>query len=770
MKKLLLFLAFPALMICCKPEQKSDGLDQIVNSVYEKLSMEEKIAQITAIEPAEIMVDGKLSIEKCREVMPYGIGHICQYGDRLDVSPEELRDFVKTIQDYLINETPAGIPAIFHEEVISGFAGRGATAYPQQLGLACSWNPALAEVKTEQTAEVMRAEGGTLALSPMMDLIRNANWNRIEESYGEDSYLSAAMGAAFVRGLQKKGLEQGVAATTKHFLGYGGSSTLPWKEIYEEVIMPHEVAIRQAGSKSLMTCYDKFKDEYAVSSEVLIKKLLRGYLEYDGTVISDYGATMPERRRGGDEEYMKECAVAAINAGNDVELPTNRTYKFIPELIEEGRISEEAFEKVVKRALLLKARLGLLSENPYLYAEGDLEPDKPEYRRTAYELAAQSVVMLKNDGALPLKKGSKIALVGPNANTYWCMLGDYTFHSMQAFWWKSLVGTEDLEIVSLKDALTSKIENVSYQRGCEWSLPGETSISKTGDPRTEALTASLMESSDPTDWKAAIKLASESDVIVAAVGENPALCGEGRNRKWIRLPGEQEQFVKDLIATGKPVVLVVFGGRPQVIDAIDDGCAAILHAWYPGEEGGNAVADILTGAVNPSGKLSVSYPRTESTDLYCYNNGEDEAFVAYPFGFGLSYSDFEYSDITVTPSVKTSDQWFDVSLNVTNNSDRDGDEVVELYASPAEGQPLKPIQLKGFKRISLKAGETKAVAFKLSPEQLAYFNVDAELWTITGGKYDIKVGRSSSDLPLCATVTLTGKDRTMAHKNVFLSE
>lgn len=770
MKKFLLAALLPLLAVCCRPANDEDRLDQLVDSVYERLSLEEKVAQITAIEPAEIMVDGKLSIEKCREVIPYGIGHICQYADRSDVSPDELRDMVKAVQDYLVNETPAGIPAIFHEEVISGFAGRGATVYPQQLGLACSWDPALAEVKTEQTAEAMRAAGGTLALSPMLDLIRNANWNRIEESYGEDGYLSAAMGAAFVSGLQKKGLERGVAATTKHFLGYGGASTLPWKDIYEEVLMPHEVNVRLVGSKSLMTCYDKFKDDWAVSSDVLLNKILRGYFGYDGAVVSDYGAVTPERRRAHDEEYLKQAAADAINAGNDIELPTGRTYKYLPELLADGRVSEEVFERAVKRALKLKARLGLLSPDPYLYAEGHLDLDRPEWRETSYQLASESVVLMKNDGVLPLTEGRKIALVGPNANTYWCMLGDYTFHSMQAFWWQNLVGTEDLEIVSLKDALTSRISNVSYQRGCEWSLPGETSISTAGDPRTEALTASLMESSDPTDWDAALRLAADSDVIVAAVGENPALCGEGRNRKHIRLPGEQEQFVKDLIATGKPVVLVIFGGRPQVIDAIADGCAAILQAWYPGEEGGNAVADILTGAVNPSGKLSVSYPKTESTDLYCYNTGFDPDFVAYPFGFGLSYTQFEYSGINAPASVRTFAKWIEVSFTLKNTGDREGTETVQLYASPASGQPLKPLQLKGFKRVSLAPGESAEVTFKVSPEQLAWYDVEQEAWRLSTGDYLLKAGTSSNDLPLGVTCSLTGKDLTMAHKEVFFAE
>ena len=255
-----------------------------VDTLYSRMTQAERVAQLYGIRPKEIMEDGKLSLEKCKEKIPDGIGHICQYACALDMEPNELRDFVRDLQNYLIHETPSGIPAIFHEEAITGLAAKGATVYPQQLGIACTWNPELATVKTEQTAEVMRSVGATLALSPMVDLIRTAHWPRIEESYGEDGYLSAAMGVAFVEGLQKKGLKNGVAACTKHFLGYGGGSSLSWKEIYEEVLLPHEAMIRQAGCKVLMTSYGRFRSEQAVSSDTLLNKILRGYLGFDGNI------------------------------------------------------------------------------------------------------------------------------------------------------------------------------------------------------------------------------------------------------------------------------------------------------------------------------------------------------------------------------------------------------------------------------------------------------------------------------------------------------
>lgn len=341
---------------------------------------------------------------------------------------------------------------------------------------------------------------------------------------------------------------------------------------------------------------------------------------------------------------------------------------------------------------------------------------------------------------------------------------------MQAFWWGGKIDLENPKIISVYDALKPKLgENftLGYERGCDWSATNETAIIREGDPRTERLNMMLMESSDPTNWKAAIKLASESDVVIAALGENPTLCGEARQRKGIRLPGDQERFLKELIATGKPVVLMMFGGRPRVIDEVEAGCAAILQAWYPGEEGGNAVADILLGNVNPSGKLCVSYPKTESEELYCYNNGVSQEKIAYPFDFGLSYTSFEYSGMNVPATAQTTDDFIEISCRVKNTGMREGVEIVQLYLSPESSQSLKPIQLKGFARVNLKPGESKRVSFKVSPQQMAYY-VNGK-WTIADGAYKFKIGASSSDIRLESSCQLIGKELQMEHRNVLFA-
>ena len=758
-----------ALLSGCNNEERS--LERLVNSVYDRLTLEERAAQLYGIYPGELLVDGKVSLEKCREILPYGVGHICQPTSSQDKDADEIREMVRDIQDYLMNGTHAGIPAIFHEEALTGLTAKGATAYPQAIGAACTWDPDIIRLKTERTAEDMRSVGQQYALSPMLDIIRTAHWPRIEESCGEDSYLTASMGSAFVAGLQSKGFDGGVAATTKHFLGYGGANTLPWKEIYEEVLLPHESIIRKLGSESVMTSYDKFRSEYAVCSDTLINVILRDYLEYGGAVISDYGAVQTGRAR--DDESLKRYAVEALMAGNDLEIAWNYSYRFIPDLVRDGSIPEEVLERSVKRALMLKARAGLLAPSPKLYEEGPLDLDKPENRRLAYDIAAESVVMLKNDGVLPLKEGLDVALVGPNANSYWAMLGDYTFQSMQIFFHRHEVDPSCLKVVTLLEGMNANYSGqVTYSRGCDWSTLDDARIMSGGDARISGMRVRRIESPDLTDWDTALSLAAESDVIVAAMGENVYLCGENRSRNGIRLPGDQEQFVLDLIATGKPVVLVVFGGRPQVIEPVAEGCAAILQAWYPGEEGGNAVASILSGKVNPSGKLCVSYPKTESEEFICYNSLPADGLVAWPFGYGLSYTEFRCSDLEVLPEARTTDKRINISCKLTNTGAVAGDEVVQLYVSPASGQPLKPLQLKGFKRVGLQPGETAEVVFELSPDQLAWWSEGPDgkpLWTISPGDYIIRIGTSSADLPLSATCSLKGQEVEKAIRDEYFS-
>ncbi len=757
-----------AMMISCGGQQVN--VDEKVNAIYEKMSQEERLAQLQGIYMSKLFTeDGKLDTAKCRELIPNGIGHCSQFALNSPMEADKLRDMVLELQNWLVKNTPSGIPTLLHEEVLSGINALDATVYPQQIGLACSFNTELAELKTRQTATDLRKMGGFQTLSPMIDVVRDPSFNRLEESYGEDAFLSAELATAFVKGLQHDGnLKEGVAACTKHYLGYGGGGDADEKELMEEILLPHEEAIRLAGAKTVMPGYHAVDGIKCVANKHILQDILRDHIGFDGIIVSDYGAI----EQIDDSLNDTQRAAAAINAGNDVDFPEGRSYSHLLEAIEQGLVSQQTFETAVKRVLKHKALLGLLDENPKFAEAGHIEFDTKDERQTAYDLASQSVVLLKNDGVLPLKaeNTAKVALVGPNANTMWAMLGDYTFQAMRYFWKESIESAEHPKIITLKEGMEKNLPkgfSFKYTRGCDWTEEVETVVEKSGDPRVAYLKNiqnRMIDSGEEANLEEALKIANMSDVIVAAVGENAILCGENRDRTHLRLPGKQEQFVEKLIATGKPVVLVIFGGRAQVISGLADKCAAVIQAWYPGEEGGNAVADILYGKVNPSGKLSVSYPAEEIHGKVCYNEScTQDSRVAYPFGFGLSYTTFEYSNIKAAATAATNSENIAVSVDIKNAGTIAGDEVVELYLSPTEGNKnLRPIKLEGFQRVSLAAGESKTVTFTLKAQQFGYYN--KKQWTIDPGKYTVKIGASSMDIRQNADIELTGKQQNLKRR------
>ena len=751
-------------------------IEQQVDELYSKMPQEERIAQLGSMYMDDLFNEqGKLDTAKCRELIPFGIGHFSQFCMQQPRDPEELRDRTAAIQDWLIHNTPNGIPALLHEEVLSGVNTKGSTIYPQQIGQACSFNPELAELKTLQTSTAMRKMGGVLALSPMVDVCRIPSFNRLEESYGEDGYLSAVMGVAFVKGLQQGDLKKGVGACSKHYLGYGGGGDADEKELMEEILLPHETMIRLAGSKCVMPGYHDVHGTKCVANSEILQDILRDYVGFDGMVVSDYTAIdqLP------DLDSVVEKAAAAINGGNDVDFPFGANYKYLQEAIDKGLVKPEVLERAVKNVLRQKFRAGLFDKDAYLYSKEDIKLDTPEERQTAYDIATQSVVLLENNGILPLDiKKSKVLLTGPNANSIWAMCGDYTYPAMSYFWKKKEDVPNQPHIVKLLEGMTNrKPEGISlmYSRGCDWTEEIETKYGELGDERAWEydILHRKVDSGEKADKAEALTMAKEADVIIAAVGENVMLCGENHDRQSLRLPGKQEQFVEELINTGKPVVLVMFGGRAQIVSGLAERCAAVIQAWYPGEEGGNAVADILYGKVSPSAKLSVSYPNTEINEPICYNySAEQDPRIQWPFGYGLSYARFEYQNLKVDDEVMTDDQCVSLSFEVKNTSEVAADEIAQIYISPTEeGQQIRPIQLQGFARVSLQPGETKTVKTKVYTEQFGFYsNKGQRQWNILPGTFIVKVGASSADIRLQEKVTLAGEPVNMPLREFYFSE
>ena len=780
-------LALICLAVVLAGCNKTMDMEQQIDELYRKMPQEERIAQLRSMYMDELFDEqGRLDTAKCRELIPFGIGHFSQFAMQQPRDPNELRDRAAAVQEWLIHHTPNGIPALLHEEVLTGINTVGATIYPQQIGQACSFNTELAELKTCQTSTQMRRMGGVLALSPMVDVCRVPSFNRLEESYGEDGYLSAAMGVAFVKGLQQDDLKKGVGACSKHYLGYGGGGDANEKELMEEILLPHEAMIRLAGSKALMPGYHAVHGTKCVANSEILEDILRSYVGFDGMVVSDYTAIDQLE----DLPDVVHKAAAAINAGNDVDFPHGANYQHLQEAIDQGLVKPEALERAVKNVLRQKFRAGFFDAKPYLYSTETIALDTPEERKTAYDIATQSVVLLENNGVLPLSpltshpSPMNVLLTGPNANSIWAMCGDYTYPAMSYFWKMKDYTSDQPHIVKLLEGMTARKPadvNLTYSRGCDWTEEIETKYSELGDARAweYELLHRRVDAGEKADWQEALRLASQADVIVAAMGENVMLCGENRDRLGLRLPGRQEQFVEELIKTGKPVVLVLFGGRAQVVSGLAERCAAVVQAWYPGEEGGNAVADILYGRVSPSAKLSVSYPNTEVFEPLCYNSsvGKD-ARVQWPFGYGLSFATFEYSGLQVeaagagSSEASIADESIALSFEVKNTGQTAADEIAQVYLCPtSDSQPLRPIQLQGFARVSLQPGETKTVRMKLYTEQFGYYSHDTQRqWNILPGQYVIKVGASSVDIRLQETITLTGSPVVKPLREFYLSE
>ena len=756
-------------------------LEQQIDELYGKMSQEERIAQLKSMYMDDLFDEqGKLDEAKCQELIPNGIGHFSQFCMQQPRDPNELRDRAAAVQEWLMKNTPNGIPALLHEEVLSGVNTLGSTIYPQQIGQACSFNPELAALKTIQTSTAMRKMGGVLALSPMVDVCRIPSFNRLEESYGEDGYLSAVMGVAFVKGLQQGDLKKGVGACSKHYLGYGGGGDAEEKEMMEEILLPHEAMIRLAGSKVVMPGYHAVHGTKCVANSEILQDILRDYVGFDGMVVSDYTAIdqLPDLA-----DVVKKAA-AAINGGNDVDFPHGANYQHLQEAIDQGLVKPEVLERAVKNVLRQKFRAGLFDKDAYLYSKEDIKLDTPEERQTAYDIATQSIVLLENNGILPLTPNTQhpspnILVTGPNANTIWAMCGDYTYPAMSYFWKKmeDVAGRDNPHIIKLLEGMNDRKPegvNILYSRGCDWTEEIETKYSELGDERAweYEILHRKVDSGEKADKAEALNLAKQADVIVAAVGENVMLCGENRDRQSLRLPGKQEQFVEELIKTGKPVVLVMFGGRAQVISGLVEKCAAVIQAWYPGEEGGNAVADILYGKVSPSAKLSVSYPNTEINEPICYNNSvEKDSRVQWPFGYGLSYTTFEYANLKVTGEASTTDESISLSFDVKNTGKMAADEIAQIYLSPTSAdQNIRPLQLQGFARVSLQPGETKTVKVKLWTEQFGYYsNQGQRQWNIQSGTFIVKVGASSTDIKLQENVTLKGEPVVKPIRDHYLS-
>ncbi len=755
------------------PQPDEAAVKRLVDEAMAKLTWEQKVAQISGIRLNNLIENGTLSEQKCRERIPHGIGHVSQFSSCVPFKPDELAAVVAELQQFIIAHNNASIPAIFHEEAITGMAARGATTYPQQINVASSWNPELIKGNAATTARNMRAIGATQALSPMLDVIDDARWGRSEEGFGEDPYLAAVMGSAFIRGLQGDDLRTGAAATAKHFAGYG-NSVEDLGLFHDEVLLPHEAAVRIAGVSCMMPGYHAYRGEPCSSSSLLLTDILRREFGFEGPIVSDYGAMGQVQSQYQKAATPLEAGIRCLKAGMDVELPEQNTYRDLAKAVEQGDVPAALVDAAVRRQLILKARLGLLDGIPKPASAIDLDP--PQNRQRAYTTACQGVILLKNTGVLPLDASvQSIAVVGPNADSYYSLLGDYTYQMMMEFWWRTPVDTESPRLVTLLTGLREQLPDtvtVAYERGCDWTKGLDPIAENTGavDPRLHEGKRLPLEKTPPTDPEAAVRLAADSDLIIAAMGENRYLCGEGVDCQDVRLPGEQESFIKRLAATGKPIVLVVFGGRPMVLTDIEPLCSAVIYAWYPGQAGGTALADIIRGKVNPAGRLTMTLPRSMEQVPTSYRRGyKADDPPLYPFGYGLTYTRFAYAELHAPASVKTSDEAIFIRFKLKNQGRRAGTEICQVYLRrPDASNALAKQELKGFARVELEPGASQEISVDLPLEFIGRSAANGEL-TIAPGTVEIMVGASAADIRLRSKVAVTGPAVKQPHRQAFFS-
>lgn len=689
-----------------------------------RMTLEEKIAQMRMIVQIDEILDGKpFSNELVKGHIGNGIG--ASYSNSW--MPPEI---INQIQKYLLEETRLGIPLLMMGESLHGVMSEPATVFPQAIGLASSWNTDLIGELAGTIGQEARALGITQVFSPNLDLSRDPRWGRVEENYGEDPYLASRLGVAYVKGLQA----QKVAATLKHYVAHGspegGVNLAPVhageRELRDTMLEPFAAAIQEAGAMSVMPAYSELDGVPLHASHKLVTELLRGELGFDGFTVSDFGAVAMLNRFHKTAANALEAGRQALGAGIDMEAPD--VFGFGEDLIEAvrgGVVPMAWVDQAVERILRIKFRLGLF-ENPYASIDGQGCIHKSEAVELTRNAAHETVVLLKNKGGLLPLAGSigKVAIIGPNARIP--QLGDYTPRP----------ATD--KSISLLKALTERLGagKVIYAKGCTTAFGTDEEIA------------------------AAVEAAKAADVAILALGDNSSFmggigwgdedsntavtCGEGFDRSELNLPGRQQELLEAVAATGKPVVLVLMTGRPYCVNWANENIPAILQAWYPGEQGGHALCDLLFGDVNPSGKLPISFPQSVGHIPCFYNHkasargfykkpgtpqnpGRDYVFAnqepLYPFGFGLSYTTFTYSNLSVSPEHIDADGEVEIAVTVKNAGCREGKEVVQLYLVDCFSR-ITPFvkRLRGFSKLSLQPGESRIVKFTLNKKDFVFIN------------------------------------------------
>ncbi len=736
-----------------------------VSDLLNRMTLDEKIAQMTMLSLRKLEFDenGEITEESLKKLFK-GESIGCLESPRIHV--EDIAKLSEAADSYLREETRLGIPPIQIAECLHGYLAFGATIFPQAIGLGSTWNPELIRKMGETIATEASLTGVDQALAPLFDLARDPRYGRVEECYSEDPYLVAEMGKAYVVGMQgepeltqKNIPENHLICTAKHFVAYStpfaginlGPVEVGERELRSLHLYPFEKAIKEGNVYSVMPSYNEVNGIPLHRNRFMLRDVLRDEYHFNGYVFADYGAINMLESFHKTTASKSESALQALQAGVDLEAPSPSAYPNLKKLVEDGEVDVELIDEAVKNILTVKFKAGLF-DKPYFKPEQVSDKiHTTESKRLAQDIAEESIVLLKNENkTLPLNLSAlnSIAVIGPNADQV--QYGDYSCTKDNAS------GVTILE--GLKKRMPRNIK-INYAKGCG------------------------ITERDTSGFEEALKVANESDLVVLVVGgtskilsgigwgkENPndyATCGEGFDRSDLKPPGVQPQLIKAIHKTGKPVILILINGRAYDLSWEDKNIPAILEAWYPGEQGGNAIAGILSGDICPSGKLSVSFPQSVGHVPVFYNYkpsgrgyyhkpgsvdkpGQDYVFSSteplYPFGYGLSYTKFEYSDLKIVNRSLTENDTIKVAVKVKNIGGFEGKEVVQLYFNDLVSSVTTPVKvLKGFKKINLKPSEIKTVRFEIPCNELGLWNEDMD-YVVEPGEFEIMVGSSSEDI------------------------
>jgi beta-xylosidase len=744
------------------------------------MTLQEKVAQLFGVwvgasdeggevAPYQHEMEEPIALES---LLPQGLGQLTRPFGTDPVDPALGALSLLRTQRRITAANRFGIPALAHEECLAGFAAWGATAYPVPLAWGATFDPALVREMAARIGRDMRAVGVHQGLAPVLDVVRDARWGRVEETIGEDPYLVGTVATGYIQGLESAG----IVATLKHFAGYSASRAgrnlapvgMGARERADVILAPFEMAVRESGARSVMHAYTDTDGVPSAADERLLTGLLREEWGFEGTVVADYFGIAFLKTLHGLAGSLGEAAGLALAAGVDVELPTVKTFgEPLLKAIADGVVPEAVVDRALRRVLTQKAQLGLLDPDwdpvPAALAGADLtdsqalrgsvDLDTAGNRAMARRVAEQSVVLLRNDGILPLSRPARIALIGPTADTPTAVLGCYAFPvHVGSRHPGSPVG---IELPTLREALAAEFPGCAIDTAQGASVDGQ----------------------DTAGFAEAVRLAEAADVVVLALGDRAGLfgrgtSGEGCDAESLALPGVQQQLLDTLLDTGTPVIVTLLAGRPYVLGRGVDESAAVVQAFFPGEEGTPAVAGVLSGRVNPSGRLPVSVPRRPGVQPSTYlaarlgqisEVSSIDPTPAFGFGHGLTYTSFHWTELEVENLQADTAGEIRLAFTVRNTGERAGTEVVQLYVHDPVTSVVQPVQrLIGYHRLDLAPGEAARVRLSVPADLASFTGLDGRR-VVEPGELELRLGASSTDLRLTVIGTLTGPARPLDH-------